>query len=367
MIRVGFVGFGEQAAKQHAACIQRQFADTVGIVAVTDVLASQIATARRALAELGVGDVPVYATPDEPGAQADDAGGVAELLARHPDLDAVIVSTPSAKHYRQVLACLTAGVHVLVDKPLALTTADASRLVALARERDRLLAVCSQRRYEEVYRYAKRAIVSGDLGTPLSINAVISHEDWLRGWRRDAALAGGGVLWDFGWHLIDVVLYLVGRDLASVDATVHAPGGGAIETHVSALIRFEGGLPFTVTINAGAPRRSVYEALQVWGSDGILFLLRNKPRYDTRPPTVIHQRGDGSVFRPDLAGAVAQRWAPTAAFLEALSRGLDHEQARQSVLSTGADSLDTVRVIEAMYASARSGSRVETGVLSRVL
>jgi predicted dehydrogenase len=363
---VGFIGFGHQAAEQHAGCLVRNYADKIQVVAIGDVLVSQVPAVRAQLHQLGWDGAALYTTPDERSGDADDLQNISELFANHPNLDVVIVSTPSAKHFYQVEACLRAGAHVLVDKPLALTYEHGRHLTALAAIQKRHLVVCSQRRYEAVYQYAKATIARGELGRLLSINCTISHEDWREAWRLNPALAGGGVIWDFGWHVIDTILYLVDGAVVAVDASLHVPADALTETHAALLLHFRDGPPACVTINGGAPKGSVYESLQIWGSGGILFLQRHKPVYDTIPPSVTHQLQDGTLLQPDLTGATGQRWAPTDAFFRFLTTHDAADQADHDLPSAGFKSLDTIRVIEGAYASAHKGRRIVLKAGTRV-
>lgn len=362
-LNVGFVGFGIQA-KQHARYLVANCLDKVKIVAICDILHTDFSSVQGDLDRLGLGHVPVYTISADAKFDPSDIRSVEELLENHPGLDATIISTPNAKHYYQAKACLERHIHVLVDKPLVLTYDHGKQLVDLAsNSHGPYLVVSSQRRYEDVYKYAKKIIDAGELGTVININSIISHSwDWLRGWRSDPERGGGEAVWGLGWHALDTIIYLIGRKAIVVDADLHYPENSAVETHASVLILFEGGVSVTLTVNLGAPINSVYERLQIWGTQGTLILDRFKPIYDDHPAVVTHQTYDGHLIEPALVGAMAKKWAPTEAFISLLTSledpNADLRKALASVVSTGADSLETVRVIEVIYLSALNRARI---------
>jgi predicted dehydrogenase len=363
-LNIGFVGFGHQAAKQHARYLVEKCANVAQIIAICDILDADVPFVHKHLEHLGLQDVSIHTARVNTRFDPEDTESLEELLEQHQDIDALIISTPNAKHFWQAKVCLERKLHVLVDKPPALTYQQGRQLVDLATKLDKTyLMVSNQRRYEKVYQYAKQVIVSKELGEIISVDCIISHSsDWLQGWRSDPERAGGGVLWDNAWHSLDTLLFLVDKKALAVDAALYYSGNALVETHASALIHFEGDLSVTLTANFGAPRNSVYERLQIWGTQGMLTLDRSRSVYDDRPPIVAHQMSDGRILKPDLTGAVAKKWAPTEAFIRLLlscSRSqADYQKARASVVSTGVDSLETLRIIEAICASAQRHNRL---------
>src|SRR5262245_30851275 len=131
MLPVGFIGFGQQASAQHAWYLVNHGKGSARIVAVCDILADQATVTADRLKHLGCHDTAVYTMDAEQARRPDDVSSVREMLARHPEIEAVIISTPPAKHYHQARACLESGVNVLVDKPPALTYEHALHLTQL--------------------------------------------------------------------------------------------------------------------------------------------------------------------------------------------------------------------------------------------
>ena len=157
--------------------------------------------------------------------------GAAEAAAAiaSPDVDLVVVATPNLSHFPLAAAALEAGKHVVVDKPFAVTLAEADALIELAAAKNRVLTVFHNRRWDGDFLTVRRLVESGRLGDVLLFEAA-----WDRfrpvpraGWREQPA-AGAGLLWDLGPHLVDQALLLFGRpDGVSGDVAIQRPGASA--------------------------------------------------------------------------------------------------------------------------------------------
>ena len=135
-----------------------------------------------------------------------------ELLARK-DVDAVYIATPAHLHARQATAAARAGKHVLCEKPLGLTVAEAEAVVAACRKAGVTLAVDFMMRFHAYHRAAKRMIDEGTLGRMVLGRAQLScwYPPIPGAWRQDPATGGGGSLIDMGGHCIDLLETFLGR------------------------------------------------------------------------------------------------------------------------------------------------------------
>ncbi|SMF37698.1 scyllo-inositol 2-dehydrogenase (NADP+) [Azospirillum oryzae] len=144
----------------------------------------------------------------------------AEAVIADPAIDLVVIATPNTSHAPLAREALLAGKHVVIDKPMATTAAEADELIDLARRQGRLLTVFHNRRWDNDFLTLRSCLENGDIGRPYHYEA---HFDRFRpqikkGWR-EQTLAGSGVLFDLGAHLIDQALTLFGmpdRILADV-------------------------------------------------------------------------------------------------------------------------------------------------------
>ncbi|NUV59989.1 Gfo/Idh/MocA family oxidoreductase [Streptomyces sp. CAI-85] len=207
-LRVGLVGYGLAGSVFHAPLI----AATEGL-ALDTVVTSHPERQEQARAEFP--DVRVTAGADG-------------LLARADELDLVVIASPNKTHVPLATAALTAGLPVVVDKPLAGTAAEARELAALAGERGLLLSVFQNRRWDNDFLTLRRLVADGELGDVWRFES--RFERWRPqpkgGWRESGDPAEiGGLLYDLGSHLVDQALVLFGP-AASVyaEADVRRPG-----------------------------------------------------------------------------------------------------------------------------------------------
>lgn len=186
---VGLIGYGVGGAIFHAPMIAATPGLTLARIASRSADPDEL---RRAY--------PDVTRDDTPQAMLDD-----------PAIDLVVVCTPNPSHYALAKAALLAGKNVVVDKPFVLSSAEGDELVALAREKGRLLSVYQNRRWDGDFLTLRQTVTSGELGP---IHTYRAHFDRYapqvkRSWKSEPK-PGSGVLWDLGSHLIDQVLQLFG-------------------------------------------------------------------------------------------------------------------------------------------------------------
>jgi predicted dehydrogenase len=125
-----------------------------------------------------------------------------------------VVATPNDSHFSYAKACLEAGRHVVVDKPVTPTLAEAQELVRIAARHGRLLTVYQDRRWDGTFFTVRKLVQSGALGTVVEYEA---RFDRFRpnakpgAWRERADFPAAGILWDLGPHLLDWALMLFGE------------------------------------------------------------------------------------------------------------------------------------------------------------
>jgi len=196
---------------------------------------------------------------------------VDQVLA-HPDVDAVCICTPSGFHAAQTIAAACAGKHVLVEKPMALTVADADAAIAACRSAGVLLGVVLQRRANTLCRTVHDAIAAGKLGdltmgivtTPYFRSpAYYAQAAWRGTWELD----GGGVLMNQGIHQIDLLLWFMGDpvDIQARAATLHH--AIEVEDTLAATLRFANGALATVTASTAAAPGYPHR-IEVYGAGG---------------------------------------------------------------------------------------------------
>lgn len=348
LLRAGVIGCGNIAAN-HVEALRSQTGVTV--VACVDV---DVTRAREFADAHGI---------------AEAYGSVEELLAGGVDL--VSVCTPHPTHEAIVIAAAKAGVHVLCEKPLAITVAATQRMVDACREAGVTLGAIFQRRYWPAAQRIRQAIDSGEIGTPvLGRVEVLIHRDtsyysatpWRGKWETD----GGGVVMTQAIHYVDLLQWYLGEAewvMATADTFAH---GDVIEVEdtLAATLRFKSGAIASFTAST-ALTPGLGLRIAVTGANGATAGLHEYPEGAPAVNDVWAVPGAGGANNlgtyelPDevivdlpldqINGALTPfHTAQIGDFVAALRDGRDPEV-------TGEDALRSMRIMSAMYASARSG------------
>ena len=132
-------------------------------------------------------------------------------VAAAENVDAVVIATPNVLHAEQAIACLRGGKHVLVEKPMAMSVAEADAMISAARDSGRSLMVAHCWRFHPAVIAVRDQIAGGEVGEVVKTHGYGIHKEWgPSGWFTKRALAGGGALIDMGVHAIDTVRFLLG-------------------------------------------------------------------------------------------------------------------------------------------------------------
>jgi len=287
-----------------------------------------------------------------------------DLLGRD-DVDTVTIATPSGLHPAQALAALRSGRHAIVEKPIALTVADADAVVAAGRERNLVVATISQRRFEPAVRALHAAIESGALGT---ISLIIAEGLYHRPqayydsapWRGTRAL-DGGVLMNQAIHVIDLLRWM-GGPVASVAGHLATLGHRMeAEDTASVSLRFTSGtLGEIVATTCANPELPV--ELRVYGDRGHVRLV-GETVVEWEVPGISAPGPDTDAEVADQAGVGAtQTWGTNAiGYLRQYTDFIDAVRTGRPPAVTGEDGRNAVEIITAAYEADRAGRAVVPG------
>ena len=282
-------------------------------------------------------------------------------MLRAVPLDLVVIGSPSGLHAEQGLEAVARGLHVLVEKPIDVTTERADALIDAAEKADLRLGVLFQDRLEPAFVRLKTAVDEGALGRPVLASARVK---WHRPpeyysdsrWRGTLALDGGAALINQGIHTVDLLLWLLGpvAEVRALTATaVHAIEG---EDVALGLLEFESGavatLEATTAAWPGYPRR-----VEITGTEGTVTVEGDAVvAADLRTP------------RPDLIttaeGPVSGASSPTLATATPHRRVLEdfaHAiREHRSPACDGREGRRSLALVEALYSAARAAGPERT-------
>jgi predicted dehydrogenase len=314
----------------------------------------------HALRELGVrvsgvcGRSATRELADELGAAPYD--DLAELLERERP-DVLHVCTPNAAHAEQGLLALERGVHVVCEKPLAVSSTEAAELVEAASASGLVAACCYHCRGYPLVRRMRDEVAGGAVGEVGAVHGRYACDDRLvmpTGWRYEPAAAGPSyVVGDLGTHWLDLAEHVTGLEVAEVFADFV---GEPLEDWASLLLRFEGGAVGSVVLTAGAAGRKNQLLFELEASAGGLTWDQEEPntllRRHGAEPTQLVVKADGPLARYPAGHAEGYGDAFRNVFAEVYQAvaGRPHDP-----FPTFADGLRGVQTVEAAVRSAREG------------
>jgi predicted dehydrogenase len=294
--------------------------------------------------------------------KATPAASLDELLAT--DIDAVYVATPAYLHYDHLKACAEAGKHVLCEKPLGMTVAQAEEMIALCDRHGIKLGCAFMMRFVAQHQQALKLIQQGRLGRPVYARAQLScwYPPIENAWRQDPATGGGGSLMDMGGHCIDLLEMFFGK-VAKVSCLI----GNTIHNYRSedsavATLLFDSGALATVDTFFCIPDAGSKNVLELYGSKGSI-LAQGTIGQGPAGKMVAFLEGDDRAYDAQQARAADQGMAiepkPVNTYqaeIEEFSQAIMED--RQPTI--GSDlGLRSQKILAACYESARSGQAVE--------
>ena len=360
-LRAGVVGLG-WAGEQHLKNYQR-----MPNVEVKAIAGLEVERLRQLGNDYGVSDL--YESWED-------------LVARD-DLDIVSVATPNHLHAPISIAAFDAGKHVLCEKPLARTGAEAEGIVNAARRAGRVLEIAFTQRERGDVQTLRRHVEEGNLGRVYHAKATWLRRDGIPGmgsWFTDKNMAGGGPLIDLGVHMVDMALFLMDEpEVEAVSCATYAElgprGRGSrandddntktiigdayeVEDLATAFIRLSGGATLNLEAGWAAYRESSDDfGVTLYGTDGGAELkVKN---YGTRDTVRIYTdvAGVPAVVAPEIMPREGHRGV-VRRFIETI-RGGDWEGHH------GEEGLRRTRVIDACYASAFQNREISMRELIR--
>ncbi|MDI9412643.1 MAG: Gfo/Idh/MocA family oxidoreductase [Bacillota bacterium] len=163
-------------------------------------------------------------------------------------IDIVIIATPNDSHKDLILRGLAADKHVVCEKPVVLNSADLLEIMEAEKNSKGLFTIHQNRRWDKDFRTVKSILDSNSIGRPYFIESRVNGSSvFLHGWR-DYKINGGGMLFDWGVHLIDQGLLLIGEKVTSVTAHVFNVHAQEVDDNVKLLLGFESGLSVLLEI-----------------------------------------------------------------------------------------------------------------------
>lgn len=272
------------------------------------------------------------------------------------ELDAVAIATPNDLHYDITLAAADAGLHILCEKPLALSLDEADTMIAACVRANVTFLYAENLVFAPMYEGVRQAARRGSIGTPFLVKQAQCHGGPYSPWFWDVERAGGGVLLDLGCHSIHAICRVMGEWPEAVTAHLgcYSHTGKTLgEDHSTVLLHFSGNRLGIAENSWAMPGGNDY--LEVYGPEGRLTANLGQG------PAIAAYRDparDGAT--PEKSGWLHYPYAGAweFGFPQELQHFVDVIEGRVELQSSLADGRRVLEIIYAAYESARRGERV---------
>ncbi len=263
------------------------------------------------------------------------------------EVDVIYISTPNALHAEQAIAAAGAGKHVLCEKPLALTVADAKRMVEAFARAELKLGTHFQTRHHTAFVETRRLLEQQAIGDVIMVQVESGTGGApLRGWRTDPALAGLGATNNIAVHPYDLLRYLLRSEVREVMAMTDVGQQQTLELVVLALLRFQDGVLAYVNANQKVPHHQ--PDIDIYGTKGRIVGIDCVRPFRDGELRVLTEAGE-QVTKHTSKDAVVRS---VAAFNDAVLHNREPDPS-------GLDGLRSVQLTDAVTKSAREGRLVQ--------
>ncbi|MCL7746264.1 Gfo/Idh/MocA family protein [Halalkalibacter alkaliphilus] len=341
-LRMGIIGAGGIAQDRHIPAYQL-ISDRVSIEAICDV---NLDTAKAAAEKF---DIPkVYS----------------DYWDLFSEVDAVTICTPNKFHAEITIAALEAGVHVLCEKPMAMSADECNAMIEAANESGKVLSIGYHYRFMKESQAAKKVILEQEIGEPIVARAQALRRRKVPGWGvfTNKELQGGGSLIDWGCHFLDLSLWLLGNPkpvqvmgkaynhLSKIPGQVNEWGGFDHETfdvddHVTAYITFENGATMLFETSWAANIKEDVESVSISGLQGGIDLF----------PFELNQAKHGMLLNSQST------WIPGEdnPGLAQVSNFVDTCLGMDELIVKPEEAMQVSQIIDAIYKSSETGQSVK--------
>lgn len=271
-------------------------------------------------------------------------------LLSQPQIDAVVVLTPTNSHLALTLMALNAGKHVLVERPISRKVSEAQKMVEAAKNAKRLLMVAMNHRFRPDAMILKNFIEGGELGDIFMVRS-----GWLKKkgrwsgaeWSLNKRISGGGVMMDLGLQMLDLSLWLMNNyTVESISALLfHNMLGLDVEDTIACQLQLEGGRILTVHASWAllAPETQAYA--HFWGTKGAAVLN----------PLRIEKEMHGNLVNVTPEKPITPKELYRSSFRYEMRHFIECVRHNRQPVSSGEEALKVLKVVEAIYKAARKG------------
>ena len=291
-----------------------------------------------------------------------------EAMLADPEIEIIIAATPNNFHKEHSIAALKAGKHVICEKPVMLNCTDLQEVLDAAKTAGRLFSAHQNRRWDADFNVVKKSLADGVIGNPFYIESRVQGANGIPGDWRCEEVAGGGMLLDWGVHLIDQILWLVDSPVTEVYAHV-LKVKFQVDDNFKLLLKFQNGLSALIQVDTYC-----FIPLPRWhvsGDGGTLMIedfacngkivKANRLREHYEPGIVYTASGPTKTMAPRPIESIEALPLPEVETdpKDYYINFADAAKGKTSPIVTPEQMMRVMRVIEAAFTSSREGTVIK--------
>jgi predicted dehydrogenase len=275
-------------------------------------------------------------------------------LLKKEELDGIFICTPNNFHYPMALASLDIGIPTLVERPVALNSDQAQRLLEKAKSKDTMLVVGMNYRFREDAMILKEFMRKGEIGNPFYVKT-----GWLRHWSRpnlqhwltDSKISGGGVLIDMGIQLLDLSLWLLGTPkVKNVRAySYNLFSEGDVEDSALAVIQTENDEAITVEVSWRMHLEKDMNYTHVFGKEGSAFMN----------PLRLYKELHGNLVNVTPVDVESNIDVFKKSFYNEMQNFINVLKGEEEPVTPIEDGVYIMKILDAIYQSAENGQQID--------
>jgi len=317
-----------------------------------------------------------YDIRDEANAKAAKDWGIKvysnpEEIYTDKDIDIVLIATPNDVHKDYIIKSLESDKHVICEKPVTMDAAELNQVMVVVKKTGKLFSVHHNRRWDKDYLTVRKILAEGLLTKPHNIESRVQGSRPLYGWRCHK-VNGGGLLLDWGIHLIDQMMDLIPEKVVSVQGHLHYVGEYEIDDAFTVLLRFENGVSGMVSISTKCyiplPRWHVScedgtAVIEDWELKGKIVKQADPNEKDwtetlaytaAGPTRIMLPRPKETTIETPLPEITGTHWT------DYYKNIVEVLQGKAELRVTGEQCLRVMKVIDAVFESDKTGAAITT-------
>lgn len=295
-----------------------------------------------------------------------------ELLADE-EISIVTIATPNNFHKDLAIAALRAGKNVVCEKPVTLNAAELEEIMQVQKETGKVFTIHQNRRWDKDFVIVKKIVDEGIIGKPYMIESrVQGSKRVLQGWR-GAKINGGGMVYDWGIHILDQVMWLDRSKVREVYADLYYIYSKEVDDNFKAIIRFESGLSAMLQVDTNCfinqarwhvTAEDGTAVIQDWGCNGKIVKLADERDLGWDDEIIYTEAGPTRTMAPRPRETTAELPLPdvTTDWADFYKNVVRTMEGKAELIVKPEESLRVMKVIGKIFESGASGKSVSCDI-----